>query len=400
MTKRRQTTGPAKRRTKTPVIRHPHSPGTSPGTVKINPSAAAPKIRVIAYGPDDCQDVALERAEDLKGHVGKAPVAWVNVIGLGEEETLRKLAEHFGIHRLALEDVVNTHQRAKVEPYDEHVFLVARMCLDKKEPGTNQVSLFVGAGYVLTFEEKAGDCFEPVRQRILSGRGYIRKSGSDYLTYALLDALVDSYFPLMENVGDRIEDLQDEVLVEHDHGIIGRIHEVKHDLLVIRRALWPHREAFTTLMHEDLPFFEETTHVYLRDCSDHVMQLLDMVETYRELAAGLQDTYLTQVSNRMNDIMKVLTIFAVIFIPITFIAGVYGMNFEKMPELGFHMGYPGVLTIMAVVAGTMLLFFRRKGWLGSSGPPRAPIEEQKRQRAELIDETPKPAPAQRTPNTD
>jgi magnesium transporter len=370
------------RRVQTPVIRRVHGPGTAPGTVAVSPSAPAPAIRVIAYGPDGAEDIALERAEDVAAHVGTAPIVWVNVVGLGDEQTLRTIAEHFGIHRLALEDVVNVHQRAKVEPYPDHVFLVARMCGSPDEPETKQVSFFAGEGYVLTFEEKAGDCFEKVRQRIFRGRGLIREAGADYLTYALLDALLDSYFPLLEHLGDRIEDLEDEVLMGLDNTLIGRIHEIKHDLLVVRRAVWPHRDAVTNLMHEDLPFFSEETHVYLRDCSDHVMQLVDMIETYRDLAAGLLDTFLTQVSNRMNEVMKVLTIFAVIFIPITFIAGVYGMNFEKMPELGFHLGYPGVLGLMTVIAVTMLIYFRRKGWIGDHGPSRELIEMRRRRREE------------------
>jgi magnesium transporter len=296
--------------------------------------------------------------------LGKWPAVWVNVDGLGDTSVISQLGELFDVHRLALEDVVNVHQRAKVEPYDDHLFVIAHMIQAGEHLGTEQVSFFIGENYLLTFQERAGDCFDMVRQRIRAGRGRIRHAGASYLAYALLDALIDAYFPVLEVYGERIEALESELLTEPDAEMAGRIHAIKRDLLVLRRAIWPHREAIKTLLRDDSPFITDETRIYLRDCYDHVIQLLDLVETYRELASGLLDIYLSSLSNRMNEVMKVLTIFAAIFIPLTFIAGLYGMNFERMPELRWSWGYPMALMVMAALTVSLLVFFRRKGWIG------------------------------------
>jgi magnesium transporter len=311
--------------------------------------------------------------DELEPVLGKTPVVWVNVEGLGDAEVITRIGEIFDVHRLALEDVVNVHQRAKLEPYEDHLFMVARMVHYADHLETEQVSFFIGNTYVLTFQERPGDCFDLVRQRIRSGRGRMRHAGAGYLAYALLDALIDAYFPALEGYGERIEALEGEVLARPDASMVGRIHAVKRDLLVLRRALWPHREAVNALQRDDSPFVTDEVRIYVRDCYDHTVQLLDMVETYRELASGLLDVFMSSVGNRMNEVMKVLTIFAALFIPLTFIAGLYGMNFEKMPELKWSWGYPTALGAMAVVAGLMLFFFYRKGWLSGqkaqgSGP--------------------------------
>jgi magnesium transporter len=234
---------------------------------------------------------------------------------------------------------------------------------------TEQISLFVGEGYVVSFQERSGDCFELVRQRIRSSRPTIRCNGPGYLAYALLDTLIDSYFPLLESYGEQIEHLEDEVMARADASLVSRIHRVKRELLVLRRALWPHREALNALLRDESDLINEATRVHLRDCYDHAIQALDVVETYRELASGLLDVYLTQVSNRMNEVMKVLTIFAAIFIPLTFMAGLYGMNFQNMPELSWPWAYPILLLMMVIVAAVMLWFFRRRGWLGGRAAP-------------------------------
>jgi magnesium transporter len=238
---------------------------------------------------------------------------------------------------------------------------------------SEQISIFVGKNFVLTFQEREGDCFEPVRERIRAGRGRIRKEGPDYLTYAIIDAVVDNYFPILEHYGERIEGLEAEVITSTTDETIAKIHDIKRDLLSLRRAIWPKREALSALSREPQPVFSDETRVYLRDCYDHTVQLMDMVETYRELASGLMDVYLTSVSNRMNEVMKVLTIIATIFIPLGFVAGVYGMNFNQetsafnMPELGWKYGYLYCLGLMAVIAAGLLVYFRRKGWLGPPG---------------------------------
>ncbi len=319
---------------------------------------------MIAYGEADYVEAEIESPDELDPFLEGWPVVWVNVVGLADAGLLEELGRRFEIHRLALEDVFNVHQRAKVEPFDHQLFIVARMVHPGGRSETEQVSFFVGAGYVLTFQERPGDSFDLVRARIRSGRGRIRRSPTGYLAYALLDALIDAYFPVLEGYGERLEALESEVMARPEASIVQRMHAVKRELLVMRRAMWPHREAINQLFRDDSSFIDDETRLHLRDCYDHVIQLIDIIETYRELASGLLDAYLSSVSNRMNEIMKILTIFAAIFIPLTFIAGLYGMNFAYMPELQWKWAYPVVLTVMTGVSVVMLLFFRRLGWVG------------------------------------
>jgi magnesium transporter len=308
--------------------------------------------------------------EDLQDLVEGWPLVWVNVDGLGDAETLHRIADMFGIHKLALEDVVHVHQRAKVEDYTDQLFVVARMLSSVDDRiGTEQISLFLSSGIVLTFQEQKGDCLEPVRERIRKSKGRIRKAGADYLAYAILDAVVDAWFPVLEDYGELLEDLEDRILGDADRETVAEIHRVKRDLLTVRRAIWPMRETVNGLSREESLVQKETL-LYLRDCYDHVTQIIEIVESYRDMASGLMDLYLSSVSNRMNEIMKVLTIIATIFIPLTFIAGIYGMNFNtdasplNMPELKWRYGYPAVWILMLAIGGVMLLFFRRVGWLG------------------------------------
>ncbi len=350
------------------MIRRKHPPGASPGQLLIEPGTPKPVIRAFAYGPDRCAEVTVADPAELSAYLGKWPVVWVNVDGLGDEGILRRLGQVFDVHRLALEDVVNVHQRAKVEPYDKHLFIVARMVHLAEHVETEQVSILLGDNYVVTFQEgHPGDSFEMVRERLRSGRGPIRGAGPGYLAYALLDALLDAYFPVLEVFGERIEDLEDRVLARPDAAVVASIHAVKRDLLALRRAMWPHREAVNSLLREESRFIDAETRLYLRDCYDHTIQLLDIIETYRELTTGLLDIYLSSISNRLNEIVKVLTIFAAIFAPLTFIASIYGMNL-MMPEQHWPWAYPAVLAVMAAIAGVLFLFFRRRGWLGG---PRA-----------------------------
>jgi len=241
--------------------------------------------------------------------------------------------------------------------------------VEREHAGTEQVSLFLGEGFLITFQEEPGDCLEPVRERIRQGRPRMRRGGADYLAYAVLDTIVDSYFPLLDELGNELEQLEESVLKETDPSVVGTLHALKRRLNSIRRVVAPIRESLTGLIRDESPLVSESTRLYLRDCSDHTFQLIELVEHYRDLASGLLDLHLTIVSNRMNDIMKVLTIMATIFIPLGFIAGLYGMNFDpqasrwNMPELAWQFGYPFAIGVMVVVAGGMLLFFRRKGWL-------------------------------------
>jgi|AntRauTorcE11897_2_1112592.scaffolds.fasta_scaffold25047_1 magnesium transporter len=376
-------------------------PGTAPGTLIADPDAPAPEIQVISYGPDTGTGaVSRRKIASLRELPATPPahgVCWIDVAGLGDRETIQTIGERFGLHPLALEDTLNVRQRPKVEDYGDHLFIVTRMptnapvdddasmeATGSAAPGqteaawarhagqlaTEQVTLFVGRGFVITFQERPGDVFEPVRARIAKGAGRIRSRGADYLAYALLDAAIDSFFPLLEVYGERVEDLEQEVVERPEPAHIARIHDLKRDLLTARRTIWPQREMLSTLVREEWPLVTDETRIFLRDCYDHSIQLMDMIETYREIASALIDVQLSSVSNRMNEVMKVLTMIATVFIPLTFIAGVYGMNFDpaagpwSMPELGWRYGYPATLLGMAAIGGGLLFWFRRKGWLG------------------------------------
>lgn len=266
---------------------------------------------------------------------------------------------------------MNVHQRPKVEEYADQTYIVTRMPMFHERLETEQISIFLGKGYVLTFQERPGDCLDPVRQRLRSQRGRIRANGEDYLTYALLDTVIDSYYPILESHGERVELLEENILDHPGPDLIADVHVLKSDLLTFRRAIWPQREMINALIRDSSPHVTESTAIYFRDCYDHTIQLLDMVETYREIASGLVDLHFSSISTRMNEIMKVLTIIATIFIPLGFVAGVYGMNFDSsksplnMPELTWYWGYPFALGLMTAIAGIMLYFFYRRGWLGS-----------------------------------
>jgi magnesium transporter len=346
------------------VRRRKSAPGAPPGTLLPDPSALRPAMQVLAYGPAGFVEQTLSSPEAISSFLGQWPVVWLNVDGLGDVETIRKIGEIFGIHPLALEDVVNVHQRPKVEPYEKHLFIVMQMLLAGEKVDTEQLGLFLGGNFVLTFQEWPGDCFDPVRDRIRKNHGRLRAAGPDYLAYSLLDAVVDFYFPVLESYGERLETIEQQVVTEPRRETLAGIHDIKRNLLTMRRAAWPMREALNSLLREDNPFITGDTRTYLRDCYDHSVRIIDILETDRETAFSLLETYLSSLSNRMNEIMKVLTIIATIFIPLTFIVGIYGMNFVNMPELHTRWGYPAIMALMAVIAGGMLLYFRRRGWLG------------------------------------
>ncbi|MFH1418351.1 MAG: magnesium/cobalt transporter CorA [Planctomycetota bacterium] len=354
------------------MFRKRHPPvGSKPGTLMINGSAQPPRIRVMKYRPDHLEEHDIAAVAEVKNLFEENTVCWIDVQGLGDENILREFADMFSIHPLALEDVVNVPQRAKTECFEKHTLCITRMALLREEGvEPEQVSLFVGPNYVLTFQERSGDVFDPVRNRIRRGGAIIRSSGPSYLAYALLDAVIDGYYPILETFGEKLEALEDEIMANPQPATLHEIHRAKRDLLAIRRAIWPQREAVNALIRDENPLITDTVRVYLRDCYDHCVQIMDGVETYRELAGGLMDVYLSSVGNRQNEVMKVLTIMASIFIPLTFMAGVYGMNFDNMPELRTPWAYPFLLAGMVVVAIGMILYFRRKGWLGGQPPER------------------------------
>jgi magnesium transporter len=368
-----------KRRWHRTRIHRRQPPGSGPGMV-VDPQAPKPIMRVMAFGPDGVVERTIESPEAVGEFVGVWPVTWLNIDGLGDVGTITQLGSIFNLHVLALEDVVNVHQRAKVEQYPDYYFIVGRMVEMAERVETEQLSLFLGRNFVLTFQELPGDCFDPVRERIRKAGGRIRSAGPDYLAYTLIDAFVDHYFPVLEHYGEVLEALEDDVIMKPQRAVIARIHDVKRDLLTLRRAAWPLREALTTLYRETTPMITAETRLYLRDSYDHSVQIIDLLENYRDIASSLTDIYLSSVSNRMNEIMKVLTIFTTIFIPLNFIAGIYGMNFNtersplNMPELNWYWGYPFALGIMLLLGIVMLIYFGRKGWLKSDQLPTHPPE--------------------------
>lgn len=358
---------------------HYHPPGTAPATLTA-PESADPKATVIEYIEYDKETERARRVkqiEDVFHCRENNMVSWINIEGLGDVPLFRKLGEHFKLHPLALEDVFNTSQRPKVEDYQGNLFIVLQMVYaDEKTQAvcSEQVSLFLGKENVISIQEEATqDVFEPVRQRILAGNPNLRAQGPDYLAYALIDAVVDHYFPLLEDIGEDLEELEDDLLTMPSKECLQRLHTLKRTMIMLRRAVWPQREMLSALMRDQTGLIKDTTKPYLRDCYDHLVQIMDIIENYREMSASLMDIYLSAISIRTNDIMRVLTVITSIFIPLTFIAGVYGMNFDKdagplsMPELKSPYGYIICMSLMALIAIGQLLFFWRKGWLRKDG---------------------------------
>lgn len=325
----------------------------------------------MAYGPDSLVEVDVLSVAEIRRYLDEYPVTWVNVDGLGDASTIQQIGDLFGIHPLALEDVFNIRHRPKMEEYDDKIFVTTRMAMLREQFEYEQISLFLGRNYVLTFQEYAGDCLEPLRERIRHRSGLFRASGSDYLAYAILDAIVDSYFPVLEEYGERLEALEEEILERPGQQTILMVQATKRGILSLRRSIWPQREFFNSLLRDGSSLITEQTRLHLRDAYDHTVRIMDFVDTYREISAGLTELYMSSVSHRMNDVMKVLTVIATIFIPLTFIAGIYGMNFNpeaspwNMPELNWYWAYPTCCVVMALIAAVMLMFFRRRGWIGS-----------------------------------
>jgi magnesium transporter len=358
------------RRRLKPRARRRMAPGTKPGTLAIAPDAQSTSIRVMAYDKDRLLEQEVEDPRDLQQLLNDWPVVWVDVVGLGDEGWLRGIAQVFHLHALALEDIVHVHQRAKVDAFEENLLCVLRIPDTSGEQLTEQFSLVLGKNYVVTFQERPGDSFGLIRAGLRSEPMQSRQGVSpDYLAYRLIDAAIDAYFPVLEKVGDVLDRLDDPPVVAQSTAGFSELHVVRRELLLLRRAIWPLRDAISELRAEASPFISDSTRIFLRDCYDHTVQLIDLLESYRDIAGDVRDFYLTSISNRMNEIMKTLTIIATIFLPLSFIAGVYGMNFNtnvsswNMPELNWRFGYVCALALMALVAAGMVWSFQRRGWL-------------------------------------
>ncbi len=343
-------------------------PGAAPGTLVFvgEQKAERVEVSVIDYDERDLTEKPVENIEDCFPLKDQPTVTWINFWGLHEVEPLQRLGDHFGLHPLLLEDILNTTQRPKLEDFGEYIYVALKMLSTDKGTGETHVehlSIVIGPHWVLSFQERRGDVFEPVRNRIRSGKGRIRKMGPDYLAYALVDAIVDGYFLNLEAIGERIEGLEEELLGTPDTDTLQAIHQLKREAIRVRRAVWPLREVISGLERGESKLIKKGTLIFLRDVYDHTIQVADTIESYRDVISGMMDLYLSVVSNRMNEVMKVLTIIATIFIPLTFVAGIYGMNFEYMPELGWKWAYFVVWGVIIAIGVVMMAWFRRLRWL-------------------------------------
>ncbi len=342
--------------------------GLPPGSLVHTGEARTEKVRVtvIDYDEQSVQEKEIENLKDCLPFRDKPSVTWINVDGVHNTNVIEEIGKQYGVHPLVLEDIASTGQRPKLEDFHDYVFVVLNMVsLDevKSEVQAEQVSVILGPNFVVSFQERPGDVFDTVRDRIRNGRGRIRKMGADYLMYALLDAIVDNYFLILEKFGERIEDIEEDLISDPTPELLKSVHNLKRELIYLRKSVWPLREVLSQVLRGETSLVSENTSVYLRDVYDHTIQVIDTVETFRDMVSGMVDMYMSSVSNRMNEVMKVLTIIATIFIPLTFIAGIYGMNFEHMPELKWGWAYPTALAVMVLVAVVMLVFFRKKKWL-------------------------------------
>jgi magnesium transporter len=340
--------------------------GSRPGTLAIPADSPPPRIHVFDYSGEVCREAEIDDPEELRRYLGSEETAWVDVQGFGDEEKLRKLAAVFGLHDLTLADATNVPQRAKVEIQPGHLLVIARA----PQPGADeiavpQVCFIVGSNWVLSLQDQYFGFFDAVRERIRVGIGPIRDGGPDYLLYALLNVMVDHYLPRVEGLAHQLDAIEERVNEDPESSLLSELHQIRRALVVIRRVGWPQREALRALAVEPNPFIREQNLIFFRHAETHAIQIMEAVDSARDATTGLVEIYLSSVSQRTNEIMKVLTLMASIFIPLTFIAGIYGMNFENMPELHNQLGYPMVIAIMVMTAMGMLTYFWRRGWLGN-----------------------------------
>ena len=325
-----------------------------------------PVVTLIDYDESRFEEKEINVIDECFSYKDKPTVTWINIEGIHDTVLLEKLGNHFGVHPLAMEDILNTDQRPKIDNFDKNIFIVFKMLSynDKnKEIITEQVSLILGSNFLVSFQEGIeGDVFNPVRERIKENKGKIRKEGADYLAYSLMDAVVDNYFVILEKTGERIESLEEETVINPTSKTLQEVHHLKREMIFLRKAVWPLREVISSLQREESSLIKETTKIFLRDVYDHAIQVMDTVESFRDMLSGMLEIYLSTMNNKLNQVMKVLTIIATIFMPPTFIVGIYGMNFKHMPELEWKYGYPVVMLLMFVIAISMLFVFKKKKW--------------------------------------
>jgi len=342
--------------------------GLSPGTlVHVGQrKEETTRVRIIDYDQDSIREEDVTRIEDCFLFKDKPSVTWINIDGLHDIDLIGKIGTYFDVHPLILEDIVHTGTRPKIEAFDTHIFIVFKMLSfdkDKDEIVNEQLSIILGSNFVISFQERQGTVFNPLRERIRNAKNRIRKKHSDYLTYAIIDTVVDNYFAILDNMEEKLEQLDEMLLTSMSKDTFHSINKLKRKLIALRRAVSPLRELITAVQDKDFELVEETNLIFFKDIHDHVIQILESIDTYRELVSGLHDIFLTNVNTRMNEIMKTLTITATIFIPLTFIAGIYGMNFKYMPELEWRWGYFGLWGVIVGLVGIMFYFFKKKDWL-------------------------------------
>jgi magnesium transporter len=343
-------------------------PGLPTGTLVYTGEKRAEKVNIgfIDYDETQLQEKEVENIEECFPFKDTPTVTWININGVHDVDLIEKLGRHFNLHPLIMEDIVNTEHPPKMEDSGSYIFIILKMLRydeEDNEVKSEQISLVLGDNFVISFQESKGDVFEPVRERIRKGRGWIRKMGSDYLAYALLDAIVDNYFVALEKLGEIIESTEDHLVQKPTPETLQTIHNLKREAITLRKSVWPLREVVSNMTRAETPLIHQDVNIYLRDVYDHTIQVIDTIESFRDMVPGMLDIYLSSISNKMNEVMKVLTIFASIFIPLTFITGGYGMNFAFMPELDWRWGYPTILIVMALAGISMLFYFRRKKWL-------------------------------------
>jgi magnesium transporter len=342
--------------------------GLPPGTPIYIGEERKEKVRItlMNYDKDNVEEKEFENVDECCGYAGRSEVTWINVDGIHEIQTIEKLGTTFGVHPLVLEDIAHADQRPKMEDNKDYLYIVLRMFYIDEEKGSissEQVSIILGTNHIISFQERTGDVFDMIRDRIRQGKGRIRSLGDDYLAYSIIDAIVDQYFVILESLGETIESIEDDLVKEPTPKTLGQIYDLKKEMIFLRKSIWPLREVISKLERGDSQLIQKDTHRYLRDVYDHTIQAIDTIETYRDMLSGMLDLYLSSTSNRMNEVMKVLTIIATIFIPLTFITGVYGMNFQFMPELVVSWAYPLVWVVMIVMVVGMLIYFRRRNWI-------------------------------------
>jgi magnesium transporter len=347
-----------------------NEPGESPGTLREVPNVTSETtdITIINYDAATLREKLVTNIEDCFLYTNDSSVTWVNIEGVHRVDILEKLGKHYGLHPLMLEDISSCDQRPKLDDYEDHLFIIVKMLSyneEEKKVTAEQVSFVLGSNYVISFQEegKMGDVFNPNRARLRSNKGKIRKSGPDYLLYTLIDTVVDNYFIILETIGERIEELEGKLISDPTPEKLRTLYSLKREMINLRKSVWPLREVISRLEKGESELITPSTQVYIRDVYDHTIQVIDTVESFRDVLASMVDIYMSSISNRMNSVMKVLTIISTIFIPLTFLAGVYGMNFEYMPELKWKYGYPSVWIFMIITVSFMLVYFRRKKWL-------------------------------------